>query len=45
MPRRAAEPLTAPQRPAIGAAEVHFHFHGVSAEDIAAAIRRATEGR
>ena len=39
--RRAAEPIPAPQRPAIRPArEVHLHFHGVTAEDIAAIVAR-----
>jgi hypothetical protein len=39
---RVAEPLTAPQRPAIGAPKqkLHLHFHGVTAEDVAAIIQR-----
>jgi hypothetical protein len=33
--------LPAPQRPAIeGPAEVHLHFHGVGAEDVAEVLRR-----
>ncbi len=37
--RRPAESLPAPRRPAIGrAAEVHLHFHGVTAEDVAAIL-------
>ena len=37
VPRQAAEPLRMPPRPAIGAPkqEVHLHFHGVTAEEIA----------
>jgi hypothetical protein len=38
-PSRGAAALPAPQRPA----EVHLHFHGVSAEDAAAIVRRAIE--
>jgi hypothetical protein len=38
---QAAEPLPAPQRPAIEAPrEVHLHFHGVSAEDVAELLAR-----
>jgi hypothetical protein len=35
-----AEPLPAPQRPAIGAPkqELHLHFHGVTAEEVAAIL-------
>jgi len=43
-----AQPVSAPQRRAIGAPaqHVHFHFHGLSAEDIAAVIsRQETPGR
>jgi hypothetical protein len=39
-------PLPAPQRPAIEAPrELHLHFHGVTAEDVAAiiAMQRAGE--
>jgi type VI protein secretion system component VasK len=37
--QRPAESLPAPQRPPIGrAAEVHLHFHGVTAEDAAAIL-------
>lgn len=37
--RQAAESLPAPPRPAIEASrEVHLHFHGVTAEDVAAII-------
>jgi hypothetical protein len=41
--RPAARPsagLPAPQRPAIEQPAVHFHFHGVTAEEIAEALRR-----
>jgi hypothetical protein len=39
VPRRAAEPLSAPRRPAIvRPQELHVHFHGVSAEDVAAIL-------
>jgi hypothetical protein len=42
LPQRPAESIEAPQQPAIGRpAEIHLHFHGVSAEDIAAAVRHA----
>jgi hypothetical protein len=44
VPWRSAEPLSASQRPAIEAPrEVHIHFHGVTAEDAAAIVRRATQ--
>jgi hypothetical protein len=36
-----SQALPAPQRPAIEApAEVHFHFHGVTAGDVAAILRQ-----
>jgi hypothetical protein len=39
VPRAAPEALPAAQRPAIeGPREVHLHFHGVTAEDVAAII-------
>jgi hypothetical protein len=39
VPRRAAQAIPAPQRPPIGAPrEVHLHFHGVTAEDVAAIV-------
>jgi hypothetical protein len=42
---QAAEPLPAPQRPAIEAPrEVHIHVHGASAEDIAEALQRLPRG-
>jgi uncharacterized membrane protein YebE (DUF533 family) len=40
---RAAQPLPAPQRPAIEpapAVHIHHHWHGVDAEDVAAVLRR-----
>lgn len=38
-PRRHPEPLPAPRRPAIETTrEVHLHFHGVTAEDVAAIV-------
>lgn len=41
VPRQAADPLPGPQRPAIKAPrEVHLHFHGVTAEDVAAILAR-----
>ncbi len=42
LPRQAAEPLKKSRRPAIGAPkqERHLHFHGVTAEDVAAIIAR-----
>jgi hypothetical protein len=41
LPQRPAESLTAPQRPAIERpAEVHLHFHGVSAEEVAAVLHQ-----
>jgi hypothetical protein len=44
LPPRPAQALSEPPRPAISRpAEVHLHFHGVTAEDIAAAIRAAPE--
>lgn len=43
LPPGAAAPLQEPQRPAIEAArQVHLHFHGVTAEDVAAIIARQT---
>ena len=41
-----AEPLPAPRREAIGAPrpEVHVHFHGVTAEEVAAIIARQNGG-
>jgi apolipoprotein N-acyltransferase len=42
--RQAAQPLPAPQQPAIERpAEIHLHLHGVSADDIAAILRRPPE--
>ncbi|HEV8275803.1 MAG TPA: hypothetical protein VGQ26_08920 [Streptosporangiaceae bacterium] len=42
---RAAQPLPKP-RPAIERpAEIHLHFHGVSAEDIAATLRHRDQLR
>jgi hypothetical protein len=39
---RAAQAVQEPRHPAIGAPrEVHFHFHGVSADEEAAIIQRA----
>ena len=39
--RQAAEPLPAPRRPAIERpAELHLHFHGLTAEDVAAILAR-----
>jgi hypothetical protein len=39
--RRGMPPLSAPEHRALGRAqEVHLHFHGVSAEDLAAIIAR-----
>jgi len=39
----AARPLPAPQRPAIDALrEVHLHFHGVTAEDVATILADVT---
>jgi hypothetical protein len=35
---RAAQPLPEPQRSALERPEMHLHFHGVSAEDVAAII-------
>jgi hypothetical protein len=41
VPWHRAEPLSAPRQQAIGAPrEVHLHFHGASAEDIAEALRQ-----
>jgi hypothetical protein len=41
LPRRPAQPLPAPRREAIGPPpEVHLHFHGVTAEDVAEIIRQ-----
>lgn len=41
LPQQPGESLTAPRQPAIERpAEVHLHFHGVSAEEAAAVIRR-----
>jgi hypothetical protein len=44
---RAARPLPAPQRPAIGesAVHIHHHWHGVDAEDVAAIIRSQQDGQ
>jgi hypothetical protein len=44
VPPPRAQPLPAPPRAAIEAPrEVHLHFHGVSAEDVAAIIRQSGE--
>jgi len=49
VPWHRAEPLSAPQHPAIAPPrEVHLHFHGVAAEQIAVALRQfphADDGR
>jgi hypothetical protein len=44
VPWQHTEPLSAARAPAIEAArpEVHLHFHGVTAEDIAAILQRHT---
>ena len=42
--QRGIRPLPAPEQRALGRAqEVHLHFHGVSAEDVAAIITRQDE--
>jgi hypothetical protein len=44
VPRRPVQALPGPERPAIGRpAEVHLHFHGVTAEEVAAIL--AEHGR
>jgi hypothetical protein len=41
VPWQRTEPLTAPRRPAIEApGQVHLHFHGVTAEDVAEVLAR-----
>jgi hypothetical protein len=46
VPWRTAEPLQEPRRAAIGAQrEVHLHFHGASAEDVAAIVTRVNRDR
>jgi hypothetical protein len=41
VPWQRTDPLSAPGQPAIGGPrEVHLHFHGASAEDIAEALAR-----
>jgi hypothetical protein len=46
VPPRAAETLSAAQRPAIEAKrELHIHLHGVSAEDVAAIVTDASVWR
>ena len=48
---RAAQPLPPPQQPALPSADgqvhIHHHWHGVTAEDVAAIIehRRRTDGQ
>jgi hypothetical protein len=44
LPQRGVRVLPAPEQRALGHAhEVHLHFHGVSAEDVAAIIARQDE--
>lgn len=45
LPRQAAQPLPDPRRPAIEAPQqdLHLHFHGLSAEDVAAIIKQNGE--
>jgi hypothetical protein len=46
LPQRPGESITAPQRPVIERpAELHLHFHRLSAEEAAAAIRQAHGGQ
>jgi hypothetical protein len=43
---RAAQPLPPPQPRAIeSGAQLHLHFHGVKAEDVAAIIQRSHHGQ
>jgi hypothetical protein len=46
VPWRRAEPLPAPRRPAVEPPrEVHLHFHGVTAEDVAAILADVNRDR
>jgi hypothetical protein len=43
---RSAESLPAPRRPAVEApAEVHLHFHGITAEDVVAIVADVNQDR